>query len=128
MNVKNASTQGFTLVEIMIVVAVIGLLAALAVPNFARARGYSQANTCIENLRQIDSAVQQWALETGKATSLAADPNQIIQYLNPGTMPKCPTGAEYEFSDNIGATPTVTCPTSEDPGVKPLHVLPDALL
>lgn len=111
--------------EVMIVVAVIGLLAAIAVPNFARARENSQANSCIENMRQIDSAIQQWALETGKATSLAADPDQILQYLNPPRLPKCPTGVDYTFSKNMGATPTVTCPTGDS--VKPLHALPEAL-
>jgi prepilin-type N-terminal cleavage/methylation domain-containing protein len=66
---KNSRTGGFTLVEIMIVVAIIGLLAAIAIPNFVNARQKAQCNACINNLRQIDSAKQQWALEKGKATS-----------------------------------------------------------
>ena len=63
--------KGFTLVEIMIVVAIIGLLAAIAIPSFMRARTTSQKNACINNLRQIEAAKDQYALENG-LTNLAA--------------------------------------------------------
>ena len=67
-NTKTLRKAGFTLVEIMIVVAIIGLLAAIAIPNFIKARATSQMNACINNLRQIDAAANQFALEKGKKT------------------------------------------------------------
>ncbi len=66
---KTNRKAGFTLVEIMIVVAIIGLLAAIAIPNFVKARQTAQTNACINNLRIIDAAKQQWALETGQPSS-----------------------------------------------------------
>jgi prepilin-type N-terminal cleavage/methylation domain-containing protein len=84
---KNA---GFTLVEIMIVVAIIGLLAAIAIPNFVRARTTSQMNACINNLRQIDGAAQQWALETKQATNAVPAFSDISGYLKAQVV--CPAG------------------------------------
>src|SRR5947208_1093120 len=66
MKIRTSRKSGFTLVEIMIVVAIIGLLAAIAIPNFVKARTTSQMNACINNLRQVDGAIQQWALENKK--------------------------------------------------------------
>ena len=76
---------GFTLVEIMIVVAIIALLAAIAVPNFLRARKRSQATRILQDLRVIDSALDQYAIETNKTTGAAASWSDVRNYLKTGS-------------------------------------------
>ena len=84
MKINTNKKAGFTLVEIMIVVAIIGLLAAIAIPNFIRARKQSQTTTCLNNLRQIDSAKQQYALENGVTAATAISAVNITAYLGRG--------------------------------------------
>ena len=82
----NKRRGGFTLVEIMIVVAIIALLAAIAVPNFLRARKRSQATRILEDLRIIDSAIDQYAIETNKAGGATVEWTDIQRYLKKGAV------------------------------------------
>jgi prepilin-type N-terminal cleavage/methylation domain-containing protein len=112
---------GFTLVEIMVVVAVIGLLAAIAIPNFVHARAVSQANACINNLRKIDNAISQMALEKGLTTGTSFNfPTDILPYLAENRWPTCPAGGIYG-AGAIGTLPPV-CTLSTT--VTPAHVMP----
>jgi prepilin-type N-terminal cleavage/methylation domain-containing protein len=110
---RTSRKGGFTLVEIMIVVAIIGLLAAIAIPNFVKARNTAQATGCINNLRQIDGAKQTWALEKGQgpdATPTEDDLNKYIKLDRNGKIPGCPAGGQYTYG-NVGTLPTCSLST-----------------
>ena len=86
LNELNKKRGGFTLVEIMIVVAIIALLAAIAVPGFLRARKRSQATRILNDLRMIDSAVDQYAIETNRITGNTVNTADWTSYLKSGTV------------------------------------------
>ncbi|MEE9367678.1 MAG: type II secretion system protein [Pontiella sp.] len=99
---KKMNKKGFTLVEIMIVVAIIGLLAAIGIPSFQKARSSSQEKSCINNMRIIDAAKEQDALENGlKVGDTAAAYAEYIK----GTVPTCPIGNTGYTQGAIGTDP-----------------------
>ena len=120
LNKFNKRRGGFTLVEIMIVVAIIALLAAIAVPGFLRARKRSQASRIINDLRLIDSAVDQYAIETNRASGFSVNTVDWTNYLKAGTnlylTGKDILGADYGVQrvDSIPKVPNSTYQSLSD--------------
>ncbi len=90
--------KGFTLIEIMIVVAIIGLLAAIAIPNFVKARTQSQTNACINNLRQIEAGKEQAALEYKLTQGVSLPAVSVNAYIKGSTTPVCPASGTYTYN------------------------------
>src|SRR5437667_9337953 len=112
-SVKIIRTAGFTLVEIMIVVAIIALLAAIAIPNFVKARTASQKSACIANLKQIDGAKATWALEQKKTstdTPTGTDLYGTDKYIR--DEPGCPAAGTYTIAA-VDAKPSCTLGTAQ---------------
>ena len=89
-NYVQSAPLGFTLIEIMIVVALIGVLASIAIPNYLQARERARKVTCIQNLKLIENSIQQWAIETRKQSGTPVTPTDIRPYVK--DLPVCPAG------------------------------------
>jgi prepilin-type N-terminal cleavage/methylation domain-containing protein len=108
--------RAFTLVEIMIVVLIIGILLAIAVPNFMSARDNSRTKSCINNLREIADAKDQWAMDT-KASDAASPTSANLAPAYIKVMPTCPVGSKVYVIGNMTTAPT--CPNGGT------HILPE---
>lgn len=96
--------SAFTLVEIMIVVTLIGLLCAIAIPSYVRTREFSQMEACVNNLRQIDGAKDRYAVEANKKTGDPVNQPDIIPYFVKKWQ-DCPAGGSYTINP-VGTDPT----------------------
>ncbi len=113
MKIKSIRNPGFTLVEIMIVVAIIGLLATIAIPNFMRASAKAKQTACINNLRQLEGAKQTWALESKAGPNTMPTIANIQPYLGrgtAGTAPTCPADAAQTFATSYNLNDLNTAP------------------
>ncbi len=99
--------RGFTLVEIMIVVAVIGIMMSIALPNFAKARATAQQKACIKNLALLDQTKQQWGFENKKQATAIPTVAQIQAYFGQNRMPVCPSRGTYRLQ-RLDRNPTCT--------------------
>ncbi|HXC98628.1 MAG TPA: prepilin-type N-terminal cleavage/methylation domain-containing protein [Verrucomicrobiae bacterium] len=114
MKLNSSNRMGFTLIEIMIVVAIIGMLAAIAIPNYVRARLQAQRSACISNLHVIDGAKQQWALECKASPGAAPTISEIQPYMGrgtSGTAPTCPADASSTFATSYDINDLQTVPS-----------------
>jgi len=122
--------KGFTLVEIMIVVAIIGIIIAIAIPGFMRAREVSRATSCQENLIKIEGAVDQWAIEYDKSdTAVVSWADLVGKTLYLKKTPRCRGGGNYVGTFTVGTSPACdyTMPSWFDTqGEKFKHKVPDA--
>lgn len=116
---------GFTLIEIMIVVLIIAILLAIAIPNFLRARESSRAKSCQGNLRQIETAKEQWAMDNRmSATDTPTATNLVTEYMKgtDDTLPLCPSNGTYTVA-NMSTRPSCSVATNSDADTYNDHVL-----
>ena len=113
-----AGASGFTLVEVMIVVAIIGLLASIAIPTWTKARDTSRKNSCVANLKLLDGAKNSWAMEFNKAETAVPNLSDLVgDSLYIREIPLCPGNGSYILGP-VNEVPTCTLAPSDG------HTLP----
>lgn len=123
MKIHPSGRAGFTVIEIMIAVGIIGLMAEIAVPNYIQAKKNSNRGTCIETLRQIDRAKQQWALEELRAANATPTLDNISPYIGNGDANPplyCPTDTTKSFDNSYDPGDLLTTPECK---LQPSHIL-----
>ena len=95
-------------------IAIIGMLAAIAIPNFVKARQTAQTNVCINQLRSIQAAKEQWALENKKKQTEVPTESEVTTYLKAGDFPICPAGGNY-LINAVDENPTCSVPKHQLP-------------
>ena len=93
MKKQNKNKRGFTLIELMIVIAIIGILAAIAVPNFTKARRKSKEKACVANMKTMESAVEMYMMESASTATPAL--SALAPYMQKQKVPTCPSGGKY---------------------------------
>jgi len=116
--------DGFTLIEIMIVILIIAVLLAIAIPNFLRARETSRARTCQANLRMIETAKEQWAMDYRKTGTDTPPSSELVNNYIKGTggvLPSCPADGIYTIG-NVSTRPACSIGTNSTPSTTDVHI------
>lgn len=110
--------SGITLIELLIVVAIMGLLMGIMLPNFIRARRDGQATLCCQNLEALENAKQQWAFAVSAGDNELPDIADLVPYMNSSVLPSCPAAGVYSLNTTGTATTAdpATCSLAQAPG------------
>lgn len=123
---RRPAGSGFTLIEILIVILVITILIAIAIPNWMHARDSARSKSCCQNLRQIDTAKEQWGMTAGVPLTAEPEPSDLVTEYMKGTedtLPVCPSGGTYGIN-NLASPPSCTIGDNSTASDFDDHVVP----